>query len=165
MLRPTPEEVLRSISYTFDNLIRPDPSSALAVSYSLTVSNMLRQLLLSLQHEEELVAEDTADLRRVLDDIRLFLERVETDSTTARKISDALTDVPTGIALSKAAREYWRTLRWALEDAIKHLHGLRQDFGDIPEYRAVRQTIRDYLDRSLDRENKLIEGAFTLARR
>jgi len=165
LLRPTPEEVLKSISYTFDELIRPDPLSPLAVSYSLTVSNMLRQLLLSLQHEEGLITEDTAALRTVLEQARDFLQRHSSKSITLERISGDLAVKPDGAAPAKAAREHWRALRWTLEDTINHLQEMRNKFAEDPAYRDLRQSIRDYLDQSLERENTLIAGAFTLARR
>ena len=165
MLRPTPEEVLKSISYTFDTLIRPDPTSTLAVSYSLTVSNMLRQLLLTLQHEEGLITVDTADLRAVLEQASRFLTPTETGAAIIAEIDTALAFTPSGPAQAQAARQNWRALRGVLERTISHLQAVRERYGKRDDYRSVRQAIRDYLDRSLDRESVLIDGAFTLARR
>jgi hypothetical protein len=157
--------VLKSISYTFDNLIRPDPSAPLAVSYSLTVSNMLRQLLLTMQHEERAISEDTVELRAALSQAEDLLERADAKDAVAAEIRQALDRRYSGPEPAHWARENWRTLRGVLERTIVHLQALRSQFGSKDDYRATRQALRDYLDRSLNREKVLIDGAFTLARR
>ena len=165
MLRPTPEEVLKSISYTFDTLIRPDPAGAMALSYSLTVSNMLRHLLLTMQHEEAAITGDTGELRQVLDQALRFLNAVGGSPAMVSAIKQALDATYSGPAPAKWARENWRALRGTLQTTIEHLQGLRDQHGKRDDYRAARQAMRDYLDRSLERERILIDGAFTLARR
>jgi hypothetical protein len=165
LLRPTPEEVLTSISYTFDTLIRPDPGGAMATSYALTVSNMLRQLLLTMRHEETAIASDTLELRQVLDRAACFLATVECDAESVAEINSALALVPASPAAAAAARENWRSLRGVLQRTIARLQSLRCSYGAQDEYGAIRQAIRDYLDRSLERERILLDGAFTIARR
>lgn len=165
MLRPTPEEVLASISYTFDELIRPDPAGALATSYSLTVSNMLRQLMLSLRHEERAIHEDTAELRAVLGEALDWLEAHDAGGDAGATVAAALALTIDPVTPARSARDNWRTLRAALEAAIIRMQALRDAHCASAAYRAVRAAMRDYLDRSLDREKILIDGAFTLARR
>lgn len=165
MLRPTPEEVLRSISYTFDELIRPDPAGALATSYSLTVSNMLRQLMLTMHHEERAIHDDTADLRSVLREALDWLQAHDASGDATGKVAAALGLVVDPVTPAQSARDNWRELRGALEAAIKRMQALRDAHGASADYKAVRAAMRDYLDRSLDRETILIDGAFTLARR
>lgn len=164
-MRPSPEEVLRSISYTFDALIRPDPASPLAISYGLTVSNMLRQLQLSLKHEERLIVEDTTELRHTLDLALAWLREndPEEDAGTAIDLAMDLPVDPREPARSR--RENWRQLRGSLEVSIKRMQALRDVHGTEEAYRMTREALRDYLDRSLEREKMLIDGAFTLARR
>lgn len=165
MLRPTPEEVLKSISYTFDNLIRPDPSSGLAHSYSLTVSNMLRQLLLTMQHEERAISEDTVEVRDALGKASAWLDANDAGSDATRTVSAALALTVDPVEPAHSSRDNWRALRGAIEAAIKRMQALRDEHGGKDDYKAVRHAMRDYLDRSLDRETILIDGAFTLARR
>lgn len=169
-MRPTPEEVLKSISYTFDNLIRPDPAGALAHSYSLTVSNMLRQLMLTMKHEERAISEDTVELRDALGKAGAWLDANDAGGDAARKVAAALALTVDPVEPAHSARDNWRALRGALEAAIKRMQALRDQHGGqhgdrSDDYKAVRQAMRDYLDRSLDREKILIDGAFTLARR
>ena len=164
-MRPTPEEVLASISYTFDELIRPDPAGALATSYSLTVSNMLRQLMLSLRHEERAIHDDKADLRTVLAKALDWLEAHDAGHEVRAKVAAALAQAIDPVTPARSARDNWRTLRGALEAAITRMQALRDAHGASDAYTAVRAAMRDYLDRSLDREKILIDGAFTLARR
>lgn len=165
MLRPTPEEVLKSISYTFDNLIRPDPASGLAHSYSLTVSNMLRHLLLTMQHEERAITEDTVELRAALGEAGAWFDANDAGSDAAGKVSAALALTVDPVEPAHSSRRNWRELRGALEAAITRMQVLRDRHGAGADYKSVRQSMRDYLDRSLDRETILIDGAFTLARR
>lgn len=164
-MRPTPEEVLASISYTFDELIRPDPADPLAISYALTVSNMLRQLMLTMQHEERAIHEDGPELRMVLRQALDWLEANDPHGDGGAKIAAALALQPDPVTPAQSSRANWRTLRGALEAGIKRLQALRDVHGQSADYNAVRQTLRDYLDVSLDREKILIDGAFTLARR
>ena len=165
MLRPTPEEVLRSISYTFDELIRPDPAGALAASYSLTVSNMLRQLMLTTQHEERAIHEDSGELRAVLQEVLDWLQAHDADGDATGKVAAALALTVDPVTPAQSARDNWRELRSGLETAIQRMQALRDGYGQGADYKAARQAMRDYLDRSLDREKILIDGAFTLARR
>lgn len=165
MLRPTPEEVLKSISYTFDNFIRPDPASGLAQSYSLTVSNMLRHLLLTMQHEERAITEDTVELRDALGKAKAWLDANDAGGGAAGIVSVALALAVDPVEPAHSSRSNWRELRGALEAAISRMQDLRGQHGASAEYKSVRQAMRDYLDRSLDREKILIDGAFTLARR
>lgn len=165
MLRPTPEEVLQSISYTFDELIRPDPAGALAASYSLTVSNMLRQLMLTMKHEERAIHEDTGEIRAVLREALDWLDAHDAGSDAAGQVKAALGLAVDPVTSAQSSRDNWRKLRAALEAAIVRMQALRPGHRDSADYRAVRQAMRDYLDRSLDRETILIDGAFTLARR
>jgi hypothetical protein len=164
-LRPTPEEVLNSISYTFDELIRPDPASPLAISYSLTVSNMLRQLMLTMKHEERAIHDDGAELRAVLRQAYGWLRANDGGGEAAAKLGAALSLETDPVTPARSSRDNWRELRWALEAAIKRMQALRGSHGDSADYKVVRQAMRDYLDASLDREKILIDGAFTLARR
>jgi hypothetical protein len=157
--------VLASISYTFDELIRPDPAGALATSYSLTVSNMLRQLMLTMRHEERAIHQDTAELRAVLREVLDWLEAHDAEGDAIGKLSAALALTVDPATPARSARANWRELRGALEAAIKRMQGLRDAHGQSADYKAARATMRDYLDRSLDREKILIDGAFTLARR
>jgi hypothetical protein len=163
LLRPTPEEVLNAISYTFDTLIRPDPVDPLARSYALTVSNMLRQLMLTMRHEEKAIAEDTVALRAALGTAAAFL--ASRGDGLAAGIDAALGAQDQGVEPARWARANWRALRGVLERTIVHLQALRAAHGAADDYRAARRQIRDYLDASLDREKILIDGAFTLARR
>jgi len=157
--------VLRSISYTFDELIRPDPGGALAASYSLTVSNMLRQLMLTMHHEERAIHEDTAELKAALQGALAWLDAHDAGGPAAAKAAAALALEVDPVTPACSARDNWRVLRAALEAAITRMQALRGEHGASTAYRAARQAMRDYLDRSLDREKILIEGAFTLARR
>lgn len=165
MLRPTPEEVLKSISYTFDELVRPDPAGVMAHSYSLTISNMLRQLMLTMRHEERAISEDTIELRAALEKAHGWLAANDAGGDAGAVVVKALALAIDPMEPAHSARHNWRELRAALEVAIKHMQALRPAHGDRDDYKAVRQAMRDYLDRSLDRETILIDGAFTLARR
>lgn len=165
LLRPTPEEVLQAISYTFDEHIRPDPASPLATSYGLTVSNMLRQLMLTMRHEERAIHEDTAELRPVLEQVLAWLNKHDEGGQAGAQIAAALALPVDPATPARSARDNWRVLRAALEGAITRLQALRDAHGTDDAYQAARKAMRDYLDRSLDRETILIEGAFTLARR
>jgi len=117
------------------------------------------------QREEGLIVIDTAELRAVLAQAQAFLAGKGNDKTAAKRIEDALAVKPASDAPSQRARENWRALRWAVEDAIKVLRGIRDRFAKDSDYLAVRKAIRDYLDRSLNRESELIREAFTIARR
>lgn len=164
MFRPTTDEILRSISRDFDEHVRPDPAGPFAVSLSLTISNLLRHVRLRDEREEGLIAADTTELVALLEQARDFAGRY--DAPIADRIETGLAAAPEpALPASKAAARRWTDLRWLLTSTIEALQAMRPSHGDDLAYRALREAIRAYLDRSLARESTLITEAFTLARR
>jgi len=167
LFRPTTEEVLLSISHDFDKHIRPDPASGLAVSLSLTISNLLRHVHLRVQHEERLIREDLEELEPVLGQAGAFLSAgTKPEAALGDRIATAIADGPPGdLPPAKAADQYRVLLRGLLAEAIDTLVAGRAKSKGNTDYQAVRARIRSYLDHSLSREETLIHDAFTIARR
>jgi hypothetical protein len=167
LLRPTTDEILRSISRDFDDHIRREPGSPLAISLSLTTSNLLRHVRLRVEREEGLIGEDLEDLDAVLDEALHFMYAAgPAASQISTEITKALDTARSDAAVSaRDADKRWVRLRWLLSRALDMLIEKRDAFCHRPGYNVLRDHIRAYLDRSLLREEALIAEAFMVARR
>ncbi len=169
-MRPRADEVMQSIIWTYDEHILPNVQGAFPKSLALTVSNLLRHVALRLEHEAPAMIEDIAELREVLGDIHRYtaalpavpesLQRLQAELDAARQPAP-VTGYVSPLDLVETATQ----LRGLLDRALKALQQHRATLGAAPEYKAVRERIRTYLNHHLQRESLWIGEAFTKERR
>jgi hypothetical protein len=165
-MRPTAIEVMDAVIATFDEQIAPNVSGELAQSLSLTMSNLLRNVRLRMELEAPALAEDNADLFAVLQQVEAYARtRADMQPLLGGRFQEAIAQPPRAEAFLQNVTAEAEALRWALSDAIERLQAVRSARGDEPDYKALRENIRTYLERSLGREAPWIEKAFTGPRR
>ena len=166
-MRPSAEEIVRSIAATFDEYLLPEIDEPFAHSLALTVSNLLRHVALRLEQEGPMLVAEIADLRAVLAEIQAFAGASPGCDAVLARVAPACGARPrdgsyVGISdLHDEATE----LGWALQHAIHALDGAAPTVATLDGYAEVRQSIRRHLRRSLEREGALIVPAFTGERR
>lgn len=166
-MRPSAEEILRSVAATFDEYLLPEIAEPFAHSLALTVSNLLRHLALRMEHEGPMLVAEITELRAVLGEIKAFAAAspgceavlAHVDATRGAQRGDG--SYVGLLALHGEATE----LGWALQHAIRALDDAAPAIATVDGYAEVRQSIRRYLRRSLEREGSLIVPAFTGERR
>lgn len=169
-MRPRADEVLKSASWTFDEHILPAVQGDFPKSLALTVSNLLRHVLLRLENEGPALIEDNAELRCLLGEIATYVASLDAAPPELLAMHPTLADAsrptstcpPVGlVALSDEAD----VLRGHLDAALKLLQKYRPALVDQPAYGQVRDRIRTYLDNQLTRQSAWIQDAFTIDRR
>jgi hypothetical protein len=148
---------METVIWTFDQEIAPHVSEGLPKSLAHTTSNLLRHVLLRLQFEGPAVSEELTELRILLHKLRDFLDGREGCAELAQRLGAEESETEDIGRLEQ--------LRWRLQDAIEAMHAVRAHCGADDGYRALREEIRDCLDRQLEREALWIERAFTGPRR
>jgi len=169
-MRPRADEVLHSVIATFDEYVAPDVTEPFAKSLTLTLSNLMRNVALRIEHEGQALFDDNQQLREVLDHVRGYVEASATSrfDSVAKEIADALERVHVGPGVYPSLElmtDEATDLRWALQHSIRALEAARPEFGEAPEYKELRVRIRRYLRASLEREMGLVVPAFTGERR
>ncbi|HKT73071.1 MAG TPA: hypothetical protein VJQ47_09290 [Steroidobacteraceae bacterium] len=167
-MRPSAEEVMHSIIWTFDAEIAPDLSTARAKSLALTTSNLLRHVLLRMQREAYALWDDNRELRQLLARMQGFFAQTRDSRGHDQAIPEVLARkyaVPgayRGVAeLEKEAFD----LREAFGAATVRLHSLQATHSSDEQYRQLRAAIREYLEHLMKRESRWIDEAFVQARR
>lgn len=166
-MRPNAVEVMESLIWTFDDQIAPHVAEGLPKSLANTVSNLLRHVKLRLEFETPALIEDNADLHGLLGQISAFA-RTNPDLApfaSTPRFAGALALKPSAKGDLASVSEEADTLRWGLSDAIEALQKARDAHRNDPVYAQLRRKIWDYLDRSLDRESRWVDKAFTGPRR
>jgi hypothetical protein len=168
-MRPSAVEVMKTIIWTFDEIIMPNPTSAKAQSEMLTVSNLLRHVLLRMEQEGPALLEESMQLRGLLADIVSFAEDKPELGAIAERITRDLARLPpidgeplrTVLVLS----EENDLLGWTLTAAIEAMHTVRDQYYNDLRYAKLREAIMSYLDNQLAREAAWIDPAFIRGRR
>jgi hypothetical protein len=169
-MRPRADEILRSVVATFDTYIAPEVRDPFAQSLALTLSNLMRNVALRIGLEGQALFDDNAQLRGVLEHIRVYVDGRLDDRFAActKEIGEALRreHYGPGVYPSLAlVTEEATDLRWTLQHAIRELEAARPELGEEPEYEELRREIRRYLRASLEREMAFTVPAFTGERR
>ena len=168
-MRPRADEVMQAIIATYDEHILPNVQGELPRSLALTVSNLLRHVSLRMEREAPALIEDNAELREVLADISRYVAALQPAPDSLKSLQSALADAaqPTpvnGYVSLIALTEEAEKLRTLLEQTLKALQQHRKKL-DSPEYKSVRNRIRDYLNNQIQRQSQWIREAFTIERR
>ena len=169
-MRPRADEVMQSIIATYDEHILPNVQGALPKSLALTVSNLLRHVMLRMEREAPALIEDNAELREVLGDISRYIASLQSVPESLQRLKDEVTAAAqpaqvNGYVSLIALTEEAEKLRTLLDAALKALQEHRGTLGKAPEYVAVRNRIRDYLNNQIQRQSLWIREAFTIERR
>jgi hypothetical protein len=166
-MRPSAEEIVRSVAATFDEYLLPEIEEPFARSLALTVSNLLRHVAVRIEHEGPMLVAEIADLRTVLGEIRAFAAANQGCDTVLAQV-DAVCDKspPDGSYVGiRRLHDEAGELGWALQGAIRALDETAPTIATIDSYADLRLSIRRHLRRSLEREGSLIVPAFTGERR
>jgi hypothetical protein len=165
-MRPTADEVMETVLWTFKEHILPNVAEGLPSSLAITTLNLLRHVQLRLRLEAKALWEDNAELRVLLAAVAGYGEATpdlnDLAETIRRETAAAtLTGFPDLAEVSQEAER----LRWTLTRVIARLHEARDAHGEEPASLALRDGVRTYLNHQLSREATWIEPAFVGARR
>jgi phosphoglycerate-specific signal transduction histidine kinase len=169
-MRPRADEVMQAIIATYDEHILPNVQGELPKSLALTVSNLLRHVSLRMEREAPALIEDNAELREVLGDINRYVSSLQPAPDSLQQLQGELSDAAktapvNGYVSLIALTEEADALRILLDTALKALQKQRSALGGSPEYKTVRNRIRDYLNNQIKRQSLWIREAFTIERR
>jgi len=168
-VRPRADEIMASVVATFEEYIVPEVDEPFAQSIALTLSNLMRLVRLRIQQEGPMLHADNVDLRATLAEVGSYMRGadgrfaelvVEIDDVLAAP-NMPVDEYPTLAWMDDQAT----TLRWILQRALEALDAARADIGTNDDYATIRQRIRQYLRRSVEREGAVILPAFTGERR
>ena len=161
MINPTATDILRLVDATLKDKVEPSLSDLTGRSALATVRHMLRHVLVRVDVEGQLLTDDIAALRPLLQQVSRYLASKgvalakEIDATLA-KAHRAPGAYPTLDSLGLEAG----ALRECVYQALKQLQSLRDAHGTESDYVAVRAAIRSYLVRQIEEEEKTIGPAF-----
>lgn len=174
MLTLRTNDILKSISWTFDEYILPNVDEAYAKSLALTISNLLRYAKLRVEKEGPLLYEDNNDLRNLLGEIAEAIDGALSGFPLSG-LKDYCHDIRSSLNKTYCPPKEYQNLDHLIEEAlalrgtltrvIKALIDVEEKDAKDPNYARIREDIRKYLARQLHRESQSINGAFTGPRR
>jgi hypothetical protein len=166
-MRPTAAEVLQSVIETYEQYIQPEVQEPFAKSLSLTLPNLMRNVLFRMEREGPALFEEARDLREVVVVVADYADasRLPQLAAAVREVCAREWRKP-GEYLSVATlTDEVLALRGALDRAIADLQAVEQQRADDAAYADLRARIRGALERMLEREASWTYPAFTGPRR
>jgi hypothetical protein len=168
-MRPYPDELLRSMQFSLDTYVIPNVDD----KWGRYVAKVMRRMLVHLERrwqlEGPLLLEDIADLRDVLARVGADLREAELSDTgrvteLTASIDAALTATdgqPSGYVSVEQLTDLDEVLREALVEVIETCHLLAADAeAEADRLEPLRDRVREYLRRQVDRDNQLVEPTF-----
>ena len=159
-MRPRADEIVQSITWTFEEHIVPDLKDPLAKSLSLTLGYLLRHVEQRIRDEGPALHADIREIRQALRSVQDLLQRtpaIVSDPDLSR-LSQEIAAVlgrqyrlPDEYPRVESLMDEADALGWVLVQVIKALEGAKDKFPEAP-YRTVRQEIRTYLANHLRRQ-------------
>ena len=166
MINPTAIDILRTIDATIDAQIEPSLSTLSGRSAMATVRHLLRHVMVRIETEGQLLTDDIAALRRLLEDVRDYFAALGSGHDGAalsarieRTLTTPYRDPTQYPNLAMLAAEAG-ALRGCLFQALKALQAIRSDRRTDPAYTALRSAIRSYVTTQVEQEEEIIGPAF-----
>ena len=160
-MRPTADEVLDTVLWTFEQQILPNVAPGLPNSLALTTLSLLRQVQLRLRLEAKALWEDNQDLRVLLAAIAGYGDSAPGLDDLAQAIrGESAQAARTGFCGLAEMSQEAEQLRWILSRAMERLHEARSAHRREPAYVALCGRMVEYLHRQIAREAAWIEPAF-----
>jgi hypothetical protein len=163
-MRPYPDEILRSIRHSLDEVVIPAVDDAWARYVAKAMGKMLEHLELRWLHEADLLLEDTRELHDLFVTLekRLAAERnPHVTEGVAAALRPVLSDpdardvpAPSVAELTKRNERY----RADLIDVIATLDDLADTAPDLEA--RLREDVRRFLRREIDRDNTIARPTF-----
>ena len=159
-MRPRADEVMQSITWTFETHIVPDLTDPLARSLCLTMSYLLRQVELRIRLEGPALHADIREVRQTLAAVQRLLRATPAASTEPalsgldQEIAATLERVyrsPDEYPVVESLMNEAEAMNWALVHAIRILDETRERFLQVP-YQQVRDEIRACMAHQLERQ-------------
>ena len=166
-MRPFPDEILRSMQFSLQTYVIPNVSDKWGSYVAKVMKKMLLHLELRWKLEGPLLLEDIMDLRSVLASIRAALSaaafaRNEDAGALVERIDTSLaatSELPSGYVSIEMLTQHSETLRETLVTVIGTCD-LLAERGFETTLAPVRDEIRAYLRREVDRDDQLVEPTF-----
>jgi hypothetical protein len=177
-MRPRADEIVHSITWTFDRYISPELNDPFAQSLALSIGYLLRSVEQRIRHEGPALWECNRAIRGPLGLVRKLIAG-SSEARAESVFTDLLDEIDAALGKEFRSPEDYPTLesladeaaglRWPLTHAIEALQQHPEPF-DAAEYTRARSEIRDYLKLQLEREAayvqiRSIEGLDPLAGR
>jgi len=166
-MRPDSRAIIDSVIASLDAYVLPRVEDEFAKSILKTTTNLLRHVQIRIAEEPALLHADCVDLATTLSDVRAMIRAAPAfaDALALDRVVDVRTDGQGELLPLDLLQARWDELNDALDTLLQRLSQVRGRFADDAVYVEVRRTIRAYLARHLEREDRLISPAFTGGRR
>lgn len=155
-MRPTVEELIEGMAYTFSNAIVPELSpnaSQWARRMSDSLSGLFHHLLVRLEREADLALQENKDLKELLTMLAAHPQAADTLNGVADEFRrQAATEIPL-IPDPKAVAAQNVALNGILQDAIEAMEAAAKVSGSdafVEERRRIRRYLKQQLDRELE---------------
>lgn len=166
-MRPSIEEVIDSIEWSLDHYVANQLEDEFSLSVLKTVRNLLRHVQIRVNLEGGVLYEDIADLKQVLLGAAGGSEAGYLPNSLAAKVI-AICESPFPISPYPSVTELadrQTALLAALDELLVALSHVSSSRAEEPAYCALRNNLRAYLARHLDRNARFITPAFQDGRR
>ncbi len=162
-MRPFPDEILRSMQFSLDTYVIPNVDD----KWGSYVAKVMRRMLVHLERRWELemplLVEDTRDLHTLFTLLSGALQEVDGTAELTAAIRRTMTEnepEPSGLPSVRSLTETNEAYRATLSDVIEGLDALADQGGEPAQLVPIRDEIRQYLRREVDRDNQLAEPTF-----
>ena len=162
MIHPSAAQIVRNIEATLVDVVEPAVQTTTARSALATIGHLLRHVVLRIEQEGQILADDILVQQALLADVAAYLATAG-DAGQAEDIQAVLAQAAApdarypslGIMGARAS-----LLRQAIQDALIFLQDQRDTRKDAPAYQTIRAAIRTYLAADVQAEGTLIHPAF-----
>jgi hypothetical protein len=165
MIVPSASAVLHAIETTFASVIRPALTGTAERSAAATIEHLLRHVRVRIRHEGQILLDDVAALRTLLESVEQYLRGLDDAAAMAQaeslerfrhSQSRAVNVYPDLESLAGEAGAF----RAALTSALVFLQSVRVRLGTDSDYQRIRGAIRAYIAWQIQSEDELILPAF-----
>ena len=166
-MRPTINDILSSVLWTFERKIMPSLEGDDARSAAFTVRNLISYCINSSKFERENLLTDRAELALLLRAISDLFKNAASSFGEAAKITSlcALALAPVQESDDDPLVVEVAAMTASLDAILSLLQREAGHLSGVEGYSKLRSEIRDYLTRQLDRQGAIISESFTGPRR
>ncbi|MBQ75009.1 MAG: hypothetical protein CMQ20_08295 [Gammaproteobacteria bacterium] len=162
-MRPTTREIIDGISWVLDNRVSQVITDKWASSYLRSIKGLLAHLSIRAEEEGEILWQDIADQRHLLNEIRATLSRLDRWPEILGTIDSSLAHQwrePAAYPAIKSLEAENLAYRQSIETCVTAVHERTADWPD-EEKDEMHSKLVAYLRRQMKREEVLYRGPFS----
>jgi hypothetical protein len=164
---PSNDKIIQCMQFSFESILMPKIDGDYEKSQGMTMLNLFRYTRELAEREGPMLWSEKKALVTVLEKVAAYLATVPSGDVRSlqQDLGLPLPQAPEGYPSIEYLNSVVVLLKAKLDAALSYLVGVPKAAKADPAYRAIRQSIRDYLVDNIQRDDELMRASFTSRRR